>query len=63
MMKMVPLAEVKNKLSEYLQDGETQPIVITKNGKPRAVLMPIEEDVDLEDRNVSVSRGFFEVSS
>ncbi len=48
-MRVASLADVKAKLSAYLQKAETTgPIVITRNGKAVAILLvPIDDD-DLE---------------
>ncbi len=46
-MKIVPLAEVKSKLSEYLTLCQAEPIIITRNGRPSAMLVPYEEDDNL----------------
>jgi prevent-host-death family protein len=48
-MRIAPLADVKARLSAYLDEcGVEGPIVITRNGKPVAVLLaPYDED-DLE---------------
>lgn len=48
-MRIAPLAEVKARLSAYLDEcGENGPLVITRNGKAVAVmLVPYDED-DLE---------------
>jgi prevent-host-death family protein len=48
-MKIAPLADVKARLSAYVDDcGANGPIVITRNGKAVAVLLvPTDED-DLE---------------
>jgi len=47
-MKLVTVAEIKNKLSEYLKRSEKEDIVITRSGKPTAVLHHLAED-ELED--------------
>lgn len=47
-MKLVTVAEIKNKLSEYLTRAEKEDIVITRSGKPTAVLHHLGED-ELED--------------
>ena len=47
-MKVAPLYEVKNNLSEYIKETAVGPIVITKNGKPCAALVHLEEDQDME---------------
>ncbi len=48
-MRIAPLADVKARLSAYLDECEKKgPIVITRNGRPAAVLLtPLNED-DLE---------------
>lgn len=48
-MKIAPLADVKARLSAYLDECGTEgPIVITRNGKPAAVLLVPHDDEDLE---------------
>lgn len=47
-MKLVTVAEVKDKLSEYLKRAEKEDIIITRSGKPTAVLHHLGED-ELED--------------
>ena len=48
-MRIAPLADVKARLSAYLHECETAgPIVITRNGKPVAVLLAPSDDDDLE---------------
>jgi prevent-host-death family protein len=45
-VKEVPLSEVKDDLSRYLREAETQEIVITRHGKPAGVLIGFESDDD-----------------
>jgi prevent-host-death family protein len=47
-MKIAPVAEVKAKLSEFLQQCQTDPVVITKNGRATAMLVAVTDDEDLE---------------
>ena len=48
-MKIAPLADVKARLSAYLDQVETDgPVIITRNGKPAAVLLAPTGDEDLE---------------
>jgi prevent-host-death family protein len=55
-MKIAPLAEVKAKLSAYLDECKTDgPIVITRNGKPAGVLIYPANEEDLE--NIVFSRS------
>ncbi len=58
-MKIVPLAELKARLSAYLDEAVTQgPVVITRNGRPVAVLVVPEDDDDLERLVLSRSPRF-----
>lgn len=48
-MRIAPLADVKARLSAYLEECEKEgPIVITRNGRPAAVLLAPVDDDDLE---------------
>ncbi len=58
-MKIAPLADVKARLSAYLDEVETDgPIIITRNGKPAAVLLAPTDDDDLERLILSHSPRF-----
>jgi len=48
-MRFASVAEVKNGLSEYLARAQKkkEPIVVTRHGKPYAIIQPITEQ-DLE---------------
>ncbi len=43
-MKRVALAEVKDHLSEYLDDAAKEEIVITRHGRPAGVLIGFEDE-------------------
>ena len=45
-MKEVPLSEIKDDLSRYLREAETQEIIITRHGKPAGVLIGFESEDD-----------------
>jgi len=47
-MKIATIKEVKDNLSRFLKKAEQEDIVITKNGRPTAVLHHLGED-ELED--------------
>jgi len=48
-MRIAPVADVKARLSAYLDQCETEgPVVITRNGKAVAVLLAPMNDEDLE---------------
>jgi prevent-host-death family protein len=48
-VKQVPLSEIKDDLSRYLREAETQEIVITRHGKPAGVLIGFESEEDWFD--------------
>jgi prevent-host-death family protein len=45
-VKEVPLSEIKDDLSRYLREAETQEIVITRHGKSAGVLIGFESEED-----------------
>ena len=48
-VKEVPLSEIKDDLSRYLREAETQEIIITRHGKPAGVLIGFESEEDWVD--------------
>ena len=58
-MKIAPLADVKARLSAYLDECESEgPIVITRNGKAAAILLTPRDEEDLERLVLVHSRRF-----
>ena len=57
-MKIVPLAEVKDRLSAYIDASKDSAIVVTRNGKPVALLTSILEDDDLDSLLLAHDRKF-----
>ena len=57
-MKIAPLAEVKDRLSAYIDAAKDSAIVVTRNGKPVALLTPILEDDDLDSLLLTHDRRF-----
>jgi len=47
-MKIASVKEVKDNLSQFLKKAEEEDVVITKNGRPTAILHHLGED-ELED--------------
>ena len=47
-MKIAPVADVKARFSSYLKSSAEGPIVVTRHGKPVAVLLSIEDESELE---------------
>ena len=60
-MKIIPVAEAKAKLSEYIEKSEEELVVITKNGRPCPVLMSITDEDDLERLALSRNRRLREI--
>jgi len=59
-VKIESLREVRNNFSSVIDSlGETGPVVITKNGKSRAILLPVDESTDLENLLVSTNPRFW----
>ena len=48
-VKEVPLAQLKDDLSRFLREAETDEIVITRHGKPAGVLIGFASDEDWFD--------------
>ncbi len=47
-MKIAPVADVKSRFSAYLKASEEGPVIVTRNGKPVAVLISMEDEDELE---------------
>ena len=47
-MKIAPVADVKARFSAYLKESEEGPVIVTRNGKPVAVLISMEDEDELE---------------
>ena len=59
-MKIESLREVKAKLGQIVNDLPVErSVVITKNGKPCAVLIPVTEDTDLESMLLAQRKDFW----
>jgi len=58
-MKIAALADVKAHLSAYVDECENEgPVIITRNGKPAAVLLAPRDNDDLERLVLAHSRRF-----
>lgn len=61
-MKILNLREVKAKLSQIVSSLSSEgSVIITRNGQPCAVLMPVTEETDLEVVAISQNRQFWEL--
>ncbi len=61
-MRIESLREVKNNFSSVIdQLNETGPVIITKHGKGRAILLPVDESTDIESLVLSASPRFWKL--
>jgi len=59
-IKEVPLSEVKDDLSRFLREAETQDVVITRHGKPAGVLIGFKSEDDWFDYRLENDQRFLE---
>ncbi len=55
-MKIASVADVKTHFSAYLRASEQGPVVVTRNGKPVAVLLAVTDEEELERLLMAHSR-------
>ena len=61
-MKIENLREVKMRFSEYVKElPKSGTVLITKNGRPCAALVPVTEDTDLEALALSRNKRFWKL--
>jgi hypothetical protein len=56
-LKTIEIGEATHPLAEYVQGVQTEPLVITENGMPTAVILPLT-NVDLESVALSTNPEF-----
>jgi prevent-host-death family protein len=59
-VKNVALSQMKDDLSRYLREAETQEIVITRHGKPAGVLIGFQSEEDWFDYRLENDPRFLE---
>ncbi len=57
-MRIAPIADMKKHLSSYLEQCQSGPIVVTKNGRAVAVLVCVTSDDEVEDLVLAHSPKF-----
>ena len=57
-MKIAPVAEVKARFSAHLKASEEAPVVVTRNGKPVALLLAIKDEEEIERLLLAYSPRF-----
>jgi prevent-host-death family protein len=60
-MKVTSVADAKTRLSQHIADSHKEPVLITRNGKPAALLLPVAEDADVESLALALSPRFQEI--
>jgi prevent-host-death family protein len=57
-MKIASVAEVKAHFSGFLKESREGPIVVTRNGRPTAVLLSVEDEDEVERLTLAYSPKF-----
>jgi prevent-host-death family protein len=57
-MKIASVADIKAKFSGYLKASEQGPVIVTKNGKPVAMLLSITDEDEIERMLLAYSPKF-----
>ena len=57
-MRIASVADVKAKLSSYIRASKSGPVVVTKNGKPVAVLLSLQDEDEIERMILAYSPKF-----
>jgi prevent-host-death family protein len=57
-MKIASIADVKARFSGYLKESEKGPVIVTRNGRPVAVLLGIQDEEEIERLVLSRSPRF-----
>jgi prevent-host-death family protein len=47
-MKIAPVADIKAHFSSYLKMCAEGPVIVTKNGRPAAVLVAVSDEAEME---------------
>ena len=57
-MRIASVADVKAKFSGYIKESEQGPVVVTKNGKPIALLLSVTDEEEIERLVLAYSPKF-----
>jgi prevent-host-death family protein len=60
-MKIASIADVKAKFSSYIKESEDEAVVVTRNGRPVAVLLGVQDDDEVERLILYRSRRLREI--
>ena len=57
-MNIAPLADVKARFSAYIRKIQNEPVIVTKNGRPVAIMIGLSDKDDLERILFAISPKF-----
>lgn len=57
-MKIASVADVRSKFSAYIKETEQGPVIVTRNGKPVAVLVSVSDEDEIERLIMAYSPKF-----
>ena len=57
-MKIASVADVKARFSAFLKASKSGPVVVTRNGKPAAVLLSVDDEDEIERLTLAYSPKF-----
>jgi len=57
-MRIASVADVKARFSGYLKASEEGPVIVTKNGKPVAMLLSVKDEEEIERMILAYSPKF-----
>jgi len=57
-MRIASIADIKARFSAYVKDSEEGPVIVTRNGKPVAVLVSLEDEDEIERLVLAYSPKF-----
>ena len=60
-MRIASVADVKAKFSGYIKESQQGPVVVTKNGKPIAILLSVTDEEEIERLILAYSPKFQEM--
>ena len=60
-MRIAPIADIKARFSAYLKESKEGPVIVTRNGKPVAVLISVTDEEELERLILGYSPKFQEI--
>jgi prevent-host-death family protein len=57
-MKIASVADVKTHFNSFLKESKEGPVVVTRNGRPTAVLLSVDDEDEIERLSLAYSPRF-----